>query len=233
MRRTRNKIFLISLTITSLFIIWWIVPANWIPGYDLKNVTSSMNEYILHNFGWFYSILMTIILLLAIYLIFSKYGSIRLGKDNERPEFGYFTWLAMLFGAGMGIGLLFFGIAEPISHLSSPLSTQSGSEESARFAMRYSFFHWGLHPWALYAIVALAIAYFTFRKEKQGTISSTIIPLFNSTSSSWIGLTVDVLAVLATVFGIVPSVGIGAQQISGGLSYLFPSFQNTLITQLI
>ncbi|MBO9128787.1 BCCT family transporter [Bacillus sp. 165] len=192
----------------------------------------AFRSHVLQKSGWFYSILMTVILGLACYLIFSKYRTIRLGKDDERPEFNYLTWLSMLFGAGMGIGLLFYGIAEPIAHLSSPLTARASPEDSARFAMRYSFFHWGLHPWALYALVALAIAYFTFHKGKTGTISATVAPLFNTSSCSALGRTIDTLAVLATVFGIVPSLGIGAQQISGGLSYLFPSVHNTLLTQL-
>jgi glycine betaine transporter len=233
-RRKKNNVLFISLSITVLFIIWGITPVNWLGNYSLANVTSFMNQYILQNFGWFYSLLMVTLVVLAFYLAFSKIGNIRLGDDNDRPEFSYPTWLAMLFGAGMGIGLIFFGIAEPISHLYTPVTGDPATQESARLAMRYSFFHWGLHPWALYSITALAIAYFTFRKKKQGTISATIQPLFkNASTSSFVCQTVDILAILAIVFGIVPTIGIGAQQLSAGLSYVFPTIENTLSTQLI
>ncbi|GGE82112.1 BCCT family transporter [Priestia taiwanensis] len=234
MHKKRNNVLLTTLTITILFIFWGITPNDWLGPYSLENVTAFMNTYILQKFGWFYSLLMTSLVVLAFYLAFSKYGSIRLGKDDDRPEFSYLTWLAMLFGAGMGIGLIFFGIAEPISHFYNPVQGDPATHESARLALRYSFFHWGLHPWALYAMAALVIAYFTFRKNKRGNISSTITPLFkNPSTSSIVSQTVDILAILAIIFGIVPTIGIGAQQISAGLSYLFPSIENTLTTQLI
>ncbi|WP_242145039.1 MULTISPECIES: BCCT family transporter [unclassified Bacillus cereus group] len=233
MIKRKNSVFYISILLTTLFIIWGVIPASWIQGYDLQSVTSSLNSFILNKFGWFYSLLMTTMIILAAYLAFSKYGSIRLGKDDEKPKYSYLSWLAMLFGAGMGVGLLFYGIAEPISHFGSPLTGEPGTEQSARLAMKYSFFHWGLFPWSLYAMVALTIAYFTFRMQKGSTIGATVTPLFNRSKNSPIGKTVDILAVLATVFGIVPSVGIGAQQIAGGLNYLFPSIHNTIGTQLI
>ncbi|CAM4325508.1 glycine/betaine ABC transporter [Bacillus manliponensis] len=232
MIKKENSVLYISLLLTTLFIIWGVLPASWIQGYDLQSVTSSINTFILGKFGWFYSLLMTAMLTLAIYLAFSKYGSIRLGKDDEKPKYSYGSWLSMLFGSGMGIGLIFYGISEPISHLHAPIAGEAGTEQSAKLAMQYSFFHWGLFPWALYAMVALTIAYFTFRKRKGGTIGATVTPLFNRSKNSPIGKTVDILAVLATVFGIVPSIGIGAQQIAGGLSYLFPSIDNTISLQL-
>ena len=114
--KKENSVFYISILLTTLFIIWGITPASWIQGYDLQSVTSSLNSFILNKFGWFYSLLMTAMIILAAYLAFSKYGSIRLGKDGEKPKYSYPSWLSMLFGAGMGIGLLFYGIAEPISH---------------------------------------------------------------------------------------------------------------------
>ncbi|PFX51238.1 glycine/betaine ABC transporter [Bacillus wiedmannii] len=211
MIKKENSVFYISILLTTLFIIWGIIPASWIQSYDLQSVTSSLNAFILNKFGWFYSLLMTTMIILAGYLASSKYGSIRLGKDDEKPQYSYLSWLSMLFGAGMGIGLLFYGITEPISHFGAPLTGEPGSEESAKLAMQYSFFHWGLFPWSLYAMVALTIAYFTFRKQKGSTIGATVTPLFNRSKHSPIGKTVDILTVLATVFGIVPSVGIGAQ----------------------
>ncbi|MGR6020140.1 BCCT family transporter [Bacillus paranthracis] len=143
MIKKENSVFYISILLTTLFIIWGITPASWIQGYDLQSVTSSLNSFILNKFGWFYSLLMTAMIILAAYLAFSKYGSIRLGKDGEKPKYSYPSWLSMLFGAGMGIGLLFYGIAEPISHFTDPLTGKAGTEESAKLAMQYSFFPLG------------------------------------------------------------------------------------------
>ncbi len=193
---------------------------------------SAGNQFLLEKFGWFYSMLLTGIVILAAYFAFSKYGKIRLGKDTDRPEFRYLTWLSMLFAAGMGIGLVFYGISEPITHMTSPLVDGQSDSEKMNFAMRYSFFHWGIHPWAIYAVAAMVIAYFTFRKGKSGTISSTVAPLFKASSSSVFGRIIDILSVLAIVFGVVPTVGIGAQQIAGGLSYLFPGIENTTGLQI-
>lgn len=201
--------------------------------FSLGNLAAIANDFILEKFGWFYSLLMTAIVLLAIYLAFSKYGKIKLGKDDDKPEFSFISWLAMLFGAGMGIGLVFYGISEPFSHVQSPLTENPGSDDSIRFAMRYSFFHWGIHPWALYAVGALTIAYFTYRKGYSGTISSTVTPLFKASSSSPLGRIIDILSVIAIVFGIVPTIGIGAQQIAGGLSYLLPQVENTTTLQIV
>ena len=138
-------------------------------------------------------------------LIVSKYGSIRLGKDDDEPDYSYMTWFAMLFSAGMGIGLVFWGVAEPLNHLYAPPFGDSATEESARLALRFSFFHWGLHPWGLYAFVALCIAYFTFRKGKASTISATVGPLFKGGDHGRIAHLFDVLAVFATVFGVATS----------------------------
>lgn len=139
MIKKENSVFYISILLTTLFIIWGIIPASWIQSYDLQSVTSSLNAFILNKFGWFYSLLMTTMIILAGYLASSKYGSIRLGKDDEKPQYSYLSWLSMLFGAGMGIGLLFYGITEPISHFGAPLTGEPGSEESAKLAMQYSF----------------------------------------------------------------------------------------------
>lgn len=144
-----------------------IIPESIIGKGSLGNVTTAIQTALVSKFGWFYIISVSIILGVSIFLIVSKYGSIRLGKDDDEPDYSYMTWFAMLFSAGMGIGLVFWGVAEPLNHLYAPPFGDSATEESARLALRFSFFHWGLHPWGLYAFVALCIAYFTFRKEKQ------------------------------------------------------------------
>ena len=222
-----------SIGILSVFIIWGLLPESLVGNFSLENIMTSGNTFLLEKFGWFYSILLTVVLVLAFYFAFSKYGKIRLGKNTDRPEFTYLTWLSMLFAAGMGIGLVFYGISEPLSHMSAPMTGDESKEDQMAFAMRYSFFHWGIHPWSIYAVAALIIAYFTFRKGKSGTISSTVTPLFKTSSSSAIGKVVDVLSILAIVFGVIPTIGIGAQQIAGGLNYLAPQIENTATLQII
>ncbi|MFS0781358.1 BCCT family transporter [Bacillus sp. 1P06AnD] len=233
MIKKKHTVLLVSVSIIALFIIWGLLPGNIAGKFSLERTMSAGNSFLLEKFGWFYSLLMTSIVILAIYFSVSKYGKIRLGKDEDRPEFGYVTWLSMLFAAGMGIGLVFYGISEPIAHMDSPLTDGQSEADKMRFAMRYSFLNWGIHPWAIYAIAAMIIAYFTFRKGKSGTISSTVTPLFKTSSSSVIGRIVDILSVLAIVFGVIPTIGIGAQQIAGGLSYLIPSIHNTTGFQVI
>src|SRR5690625_1166415 len=171
-------------------------------------------------------------LLFVIYLAFSKYGKIKLGKDDDEPEYSTFSWFAMLFSAGMGIGLVFWGVAEPVSHYFVPPFGEPESAEAAEAAVQFSFFHWGLHPWGIYALIALALAYFKFRKNAPGTISATFYPLLGEKTKGPIGKLIDVIAVFATVFGVATSLGLGAIQINGGLTYLNGDIPNEFITQL-
>lgn len=173
------------------------------------------------RFGWFYLVATFGFLLLSLYLAFSHHGDVRLGSDDDEPEYSNTSWFAMLFSAGMGIGLVFWGVAEPLSHYADPPpGVAASTPEAARAALRYSFFHWGLHAWGIYAVLALAIAYATFRKGDSGLISNTLRPLLGDRIRGPIGVTVDVLAVLATVFGVATSLGLGALQINGGLASL-------------
>jgi glycine betaine transporter len=152
----------------------------------------------------------------------SKYGDIKLGKPDEEPEFSTRSWFAMLFSAGMGIGLVFWGVAEPVYHYASPPFGAGESAESAVLAIRYAFFHWGLHPWALYALFGMMIAYFGFRRGMPQLPSSTLYPLIGKKGVEGpIGKIFDILAVFATLFGIATSLGLGAQQINSGLNSLF------------
>lgn len=174
------------------------------------------------KFGWFYLIATFTFLIFAIYLAFSRYGQIRLGKDDESPEYRDSSWFAMLFSAGMGIGLVFWGVAEPISHyLEPPLGAEPQTPEAAALAVRFSFFHWGLHAWGIYTVLALAIAYFSFRRGYSGLISNTFVPLLGKDRVEGpIGKTIDILAIIATVFGVATSLGLGALQINSGLSHM-------------
>ncbi|WP_369901787.1 BCCT family transporter [Bacillus manliponensis] len=230
--RKLTKTFIISLAICIAFTLWGIIPESVLGNASLGNVTDAIQAILVSKFGWFYIISVSVFLGISILLIFSKYGSIRLGQDDDEPEYSYLTWFAMLFSAGMGIGLIFWGVAEPLNHLYVPPVGEGATEESARLALRFSFFHWGLHPWGLYALVALCMAYFTFRKGKPSTISATVGSLFKSGENGRLAHTFDVLAVFATVFGIATSLGLGAKQISGGISYL-TDIPNSLATQLV
>lgn len=232
MKKVTN-VFYISGIIVLLFIIWGIIPADVMPNGNLNNVTTIIQGFLVDKFGWFYLISATLFVVFAIYLIFSKYGRIRLGRPGEKPEYSYITWFAMLFSAGMGIGLVFWGAAEPLSHFHTPPYGDPATSEAAKTAMQYSFFHWGVHPWATYAVVALALAYFKFRKQAPGVVSAVLEPLFGDRVKGPLGTTVDVIAVFATVFGIATSLGLGAIQISGGISSVFGIEQNIMLELII
>ncbi len=178
---------------------------------------------ILHRFKWFYLAMATGVLIFLIYLMMSRFGTIKLGRDDEQPEFGLGSWLSMLFSAGMGIGLLFWSVAEPMWHYASnPFAAEGLSQASAQTAVRISFFHWGLHPWALYITVALGLAYFSYRKDRPLTIRSTLEPLFGrARMDGWFGNVIDIMVVAITAFGIATSFGLGVVQMSTGIEKLF------------
>ena len=188
---------------------------------SFEEITQNAKNFVASSFGWYYLLLLSSLLLLSIFLIFSPYGKIRLGKDTDRPDFSTITWIAMLFSAGMGIGLVFYGAAEPLSHFVSPATEDPGTHAAFKEGLRESFFHWGLHVWSMYGIIALSLAYFQFRKGSPGLISATLKPIFgNKMDGPW-GIFVDVLAVFATAFGVATTLGFGAVQINAGLNYLF------------
>lgn len=213
-----NTVFYISLALSIAIVLWGIVAQE-----NFSNFANSLLNFLTTNFGWSYLISMFIFVVFAIILAFSKYGDIKLGPDDSQPEYSTTSWFGMLFGAGMGIGLVFWGVAEPISHFVNPASgIEAGTLEAANFAMKSSFMHWGFHPWANYSIIGLALAYFQFRKNKPGLISSIFIPLLGEEKVNGpIGKLIDVLAVFATVAGVATSLGLGTLQINSGLNYLF------------
>ncbi|NVK42018.1 MAG: BCCT family transporter [Oceanospirillaceae bacterium] len=189
-----------------------------------STIYNAAQNFIAKDLGWYYIGLMSFMLFFAVWLIFSRYGNIRLGQDSDRPEFSYFSWFSMLFGAGIGIGILFWSIAEPIYHFQgNPLISEAQQQtgEAAQVAMRLAIFHWGLHGWALFAVIGLALAYFAYRKGLPLSIRSSLYPLFGDRIYGPIGHAADLLAVFGTVFGIATSLGLGAQQMNAGLSYLF------------
>ncbi|WP_257350615.1 glycine betaine uptake BCCT transporter [Pseudalkalibacillus decolorationis] len=223
-----TKVFIISLIISLVFIVWGVLTPQ-----SLADQTAAIQAFLQVKFGWFYLLSATAFLVFAIYLIFSKYGKIKLGKDDDEPDYSTVSWFAMLFSAGMGIGLVFWGVAEPLFHYYEPPSGNGETVESARASLRYAFFHWGLHPWGIYTVIGLSLAYFKFRKGAPGLISAIFRPLLGDRVNGPIGILIDVIAVFATVFGVATSLGFGAAQISGGLSYVFDGIENTKMTQLI
>jgi len=212
-----RPIFSISAIIMVFFVAWTLFQPK-----TAGASFSAVQKFITVNFGWSYAIGVTFFMFFAFYLAFSKYGNITLGKDGEKPEYSTGKWFAMLFAAGMGIGLVFWGVAEPMSFYTAPPYGEPSSIESAQIAMRYVFFHWGLHPWSVFAVVGLSMAYFQFRKGLPALVSSSLYPLIGEKGAKgWIGKIVDILAVFATIFGVATSLGLGAMQIATGLNYAY------------
>ncbi|GHE20498.1 BCCT family transporter [Halomonas urumqiensis] len=186
-------------------------------GTIFQNVSTS----VLNNAKWFYLGLVSAVLAFLLYLMVSRFGHIRLGKDDERPEFSFLSWVSMLFSGGMGIGLIFWSVAEPMWHYADNPFTENMSDASASMAMRLTFFHWGLHPWATFIIVALALAYFAYRKGLPLTLRSILYPFIGDRIYGPIGHTVDILTVAITAFGVSQSLGLGVIQMNSGLNHVF------------
>ena len=181
----------------------------------------AIHDFITEYLGWFYILAATFFVGFVLWLLFSRYGSIRLGDVDERPEFSFFAWFAMLFSAGMGIGLVFWGIAEPILHYQNPPRGEGGTLEALDQAMVLTFFHWGLHSWAIYVVMGLSLAYFSFRYRLPMTIRSIFYPQLGDRIYGPIGHTIDILAIFGTIFGLATSLGLGAMQFNTGLNVLF------------
>jgi glycine betaine transporter len=211
-------VFGIAFVISAVFVLWGVFFTD-----NLSVVASTVLGFLIADLGWVFVLSTFAFLVFVVFLAFSRYGRIRLGGDDDRPEFKTVSWIAMMFSVGMGIGLMFFGVAEPISHLAAPPhgTATAGSEEAARVALQYSYFHWALHPWAIYAVVGLALAYSTFRKGRRNLISSAFYPILGDRVDGPVGKAIDILAIFATLFGTATSLGLGALQINGGMNYLW------------
>src|SRR5690606_19064261 len=189
---------------------------------NFAEVTGNIEGFLTTSFGWYYLLIVSVMVLFCLFFLISPMGQIRLGKDNDKPEFSFGTWIAMLFSAGMGIGLVFWGAAEPLSHFAiDPATAEPGTAEAFKESMRFTFFHWGIHAWAIYAVVALPLAYFQFRKGEPGLISATLKPIFGDKMNGPWGILVDVVAVFATAVGVATTLGFGTIQINEGLAFLF------------
>jgi len=209
--------FWVSLAVTLIVLIFAIFAGN-----DLANFANAIAAFITHYLSWFYVLLASGFLIFLIFLASSRFGSIVLGHPEERPEFSDFSWYSMLFSAGMGVGILFWGSAEPMSHFLKPPAGVPGSVEAAQSAMAFSAFHWGFHAWGIYTICAVGTAYYGFRKRKRYLISSSILNFTsNKTRGKIIKSITDLISILAVVFGVSASLGLGVLQISKGMDYVF------------
>ncbi|MCX5229744.1 BCCT family transporter [Streptomyces sp. NBC_00233] len=203
---------------------------------SFDRASSSALRWVLDNFAWLFVVAADTFLVLCVVIALSRFGRIRLGADDSEPEFTNVAWIAMMFSAGMGIGLMFYGVGEPLTHFLAPppaTGVPAGTGAAARTALEYSFFHWTLTPWAIYGIAGLALAYAGFRKGRGNRLSSAFVPLIGSRrAGSWQGRAIDLLAVFATVFGTATSLGLGALQVSEGLN-LTMGVEDSTATQLI
>ncbi|MEU4654658.1 BCCT family transporter [Streptomyces sp. NPDC023723] len=216
--RTDRVVFGVTAVLTLAFVVWGAVATD-----SLEDVSSDMLGGLMHNGGWAFVLAASGFVVFALWLAISRYGRIHLGVEGEAPEFRTVSWVAMMFSAGMGIGLMFYGVSEPLSHYSTapPGTDPADSGERMETAMATTLFHWTLHPWAIYAVVGLAIAYSTFRRRRRQTISAVFTPLIGEKNANGgLGRVIDILAIVATVFGSAASLGLGALQIGSGVREL-------------
>ncbi|MDP9425101.1 MAG: BCCT family transporter [Actinomycetota bacterium] len=217
--RQFGSVFYITVAMSAAFVLCGVFFTG-----PFNSALSAGRDLITSGLAWVYLLITTFFLVFVIYLAFSRYGKMRLGQPDDKPEFGLFAWFCMLFQAGMGIGLVFWGVAEPVSHYGDPPYglAEPGTPRAANVAIQYAFFHWTLHPWAIYAVVGLAVAYFSFRRGVTSLrISMVLHPLLGDRVDGPIGKAVDVLAIVATLFGVAVSLGLGTLQIDAGLNRVF------------
>jgi glycine betaine transporter len=225
-----GSVFWTSVGVSAVFVAWAVLFTD-----NLNKVTTASLNWVTGSFGWLYLVVTLGILVFLVFLAFSPAGDTRLGKDTDRPEFSTVTWLAMILSAVMGIGLVSYGVAEPISHLATPPHglAEPNTPEAAVRALQYSYFDWGLHAWAIFAVFGLAIAYSTYRKGRRTLVSQLFVPLLGDRVNGPIGKIIDVLAVFATLFGTTTSLGLGALQVNNGLGSLFGVPVNNVTQVLI
>lgn len=212
----KQNVFLSTVVILVLFLALILFDPS---GFEA--LTKHLNQWIIDSFSWFYVLAVALFLIILVFIALSDMGKIKLGPDHSLPEYSSGSWFAMLFTAGMGIGLMFFGVAEPVMHYVNPPTGDGQTVDAAQQAMRITFFHWGLHAWAIYALVGLSLAYFSFRHNLPLKVRSALYPLVGKKIYGATGDAVDTFATLGTIFGIATTLGFGVTQINSGLNYLF------------
>jgi BCCT family betaine/carnitine transporter len=226
-----NPVFLVS----AILVIAFVVATLAFPE-QAKSILGAAKSNAINGFDWFFMSASNLFILFCLALMIMPTGKIKLGGKDATTDFSTLSWFAMLFAAGMGIGLMFWSVAEPIAYYTdwwgTPLNAEANTPEGARMAMAATMFHWGFHPWAIYAVVALSLAFFAFNKGMPLTIRSAFYPLFGEKVWGRLGDVIDILAVLATIFGLATSLGLGAQQASSGLHFIFDT-PDTTLTQII
>src|SRR5918997_5791983 len=217
--------------ITFAFVLWGVLGPE-----SLGSVMGDVLGWILGNFGWVFILIAFGALALCVFLVIHPWGRIRLGPDDSTPEFSTISWIAMMFAAGLGAGLLFYGTAEPISHFAAPPHglAEPQTEEAAKIALQYTYFHWGFNGWAFYAVLGGAMAYFSFRKGTPTLVSATFTPLLGDNAHlTPLGRVVDSLSIVATLFGTATALGLNGLQLNSGLQYLFGVPKTNVITVMI
>nr|WP_192937747.1 BCCT family transporter [Sinorhizobium meliloti] len=221
-------VFVGSVAVIALFVgIGVIAPKR------AESIFSGMQTAILSGFGWLYLLSVAVFLFSMLFLAFSRYGELKLGPDDSEPEFRYLSWIAMLFAAGMGIGLMYFAVGEPMTHFASPPEAEPLTIAAQREAMSVTFFHWGVHAWAIYSVVGLSLAYFGYRYNLPLTVRSGLYPLLKEGIHGPIGHVVDIFAICGTMFGLATSLGFGVLQINSGLNYLLGIPQSIYVQLLL
>jgi glycine betaine transporter len=215
-----RKVFAVAAALAVGFVVWGAISPD-----KMGDLTDKAMSWVTASFGWLFVLTSGAFVLFSAYLALSRYGNIKLGADDAVPEFSKFSWVSMMFATGMGIGLMFYGVAEPLYHLNGPPMgmAEPGTPEAAQLAMEYTFFHWGFHPWAMYAVIGLSIGYFAYRKRHGNLVSGAFRPLLGKLVDRTPGKTIDVVAIFATLFGSATSLGLGALQITGGIDRVFGS----------
>lgn len=225
----RNPVFIISASFVALFVLWGMSSPS-----SLQFVAENSLDWLLTNFGWFYMLITAFFVLFVIVLAISPFGKMKLGRPDDEPDYSWLSWIGMLFAAGIGVGFVFFGVAEPVLYyLDPPVGVEPGTDEAAAAGLRYGAYHWAMHPWAIFSIVGLTLAYVQFRKGRPALVSSAFYPLIGDKTEGWMGQTIDILAVLATCTGVATTFGLSAMQITGGLSYLSPIPNNAWVQIII
>jgi len=224
-----GKVFYISAFLVLTFVIWGTISPS-----SLTSTAEYTLSWMIDKFGWYYMLITAFFVLFSIVLAISPYGNIRLGKPDDRPDYSWISWIGMLFSAGIGVGFVFWGVAEPVLYyLDPPVGYEAGTLDAATAGLRYGAYHWALHPWAIFALVGLTLAYVQFKKGRPALMSSAFYPFLGRNTDGKIGQTIDILAVLATCTGVATTFGLSAMQITGGLSYLTPLPNNAWVQIIV